>query len=159
MSEIEKSNGPDQPSKQSDSDAHESKLSAFLQETTLSAISQSRNGGLDLSRLNDAQMDKVIEIAHLNEQNSFEYHNKKTEADKEVRLAEINSGPVIFKHFSRAALAIILFITIITLCILFFKDQYFNVWLSFLTGVFGGFGLSKMVPSKQATTQNPSSNQ
>ena len=62
------------------------------------------------------------------------------------------------KRFKIVLVGVLIFVVpVITLLILFFKDNYFIPWLTFLTGMLGGFGLSKVSGTlfKEPEMKNP----
>lgn len=97
-----------------------------------------KGDGLDFNTLNDGQKDKVLEVMQTNEDHAFEYNTQKLQNDKEIKLAKINAG--IFNHrtnrYTFISISAALFI--VTVLILFFKESFFNQWITFITGLIGG---------------------
>lgn len=113
-----------------------------------------KNAGIDISVLSDAQRDKLINVMEQNENHAFEYHTKKLDNDKEIKLARIQAGTISLRTNRNALLSIIAGCIAVTLCILFFKDEYLTVWLSFITGIAGGYGIGKIPKSEPNTKDN-----
>jgi len=106
-------------------------------------MSLQKGDNIDISLLNDAQRDKLLDVMQQNENHAFEYHSKKLDNEKEIKIAKINAGTITQKTNRNALLLLIGGCFIITLCILFYNDKYLNVWLSFITGLIGGYGIGK----------------
>ncbi len=122
------------------------KIERMIERVEMMALQKGEN--IDLSVLNDTQRDKILEVMQINEMHAFQYHSKKLDGDKEVKLARIQAGTIIQKSNRDSTLLLILGTIVITLCILFFKDAYLSVWLSFITGLAGGYGISKLQKSE-----------
>lgn len=114
---------------------------------SMQAMKEAR-GPLNLNNLTAEQINKVLDNMAQNETNSFEYHIRKLEASKEIELRRIDASVINQKTIKFVLIGIIVFVLpVITLIILLCKDSFFIPWLTFLTGIMGGFGLSKIVSS------------
>lgn len=130
------------------------KVSVVMQQLELLAWQKNKSSGLNFDNLTEKQTDKLIDLAVQNENNGYNYHTKKLDRDTEVRLKIIeatSSGQRTLRIFFITGVGIVALITIL---ILFYKDQYFSSWISFMMGIGGGLGLSK-VP--QALVKPPNS--
>lgn len=111
-----------------------------------------------MSKLDKEQIDKVLDTMAKNEQNAFSFHTKRLDAIKEIELRKIDASIVNQKTLKFVLIGILIFVLpAITLLILFFKESFFIPWLTFLTGTFGGFGLSQITGSlfKTQDDKNP----
>ncbi len=109
----------------------------------------------DLASLSEKQKDKLIDSVLVNEQNHFEYSKKRLEAEERVELKRIEATTVNQKTKRYVLLGGLFFIAILSVLILIFRDEYFVSWLTFLTGILGGIGISK---SGLLSNQNVKSN-
>ncbi len=102
------------------------KVKSILQELEVLALSKSRgSSGLDLSKLNEEQTSKLLDILGKNEDNAFEFHSKRLEASKEIELKRIDSSTVNQKTIRIIVVGALIVLPIITLLIMFYNDQYF----------------------------------
>lgn len=93
-----------------------------------------------------------------NEKNAFSFHIRRLDAIKEIELRKIDAYIINQKTFKVVLIGeILIILPAITLSILFFKETYFIPWLTFLTGILGGFGLSKVTSDilNPSDTKNP----
>jgi len=134
------------------------KVQAMFQELEIMAMQKGSRSALDLSKLDKQQLDKVLETMSENEKNAFSYHSKRLDAIKEIELRRIDASVINQKTIKIVLIVVLIFVLpAITLLILFFKETYFIPWLTFLTGMLGGFGLSKVSGSlfKTQEIKNP----
>lgn len=106
-------------------------------------VHQRGKGGLDVSSLSPEQKDKLIDMLAKNEENAFAYHSKKLDVTKEITLAHISSTTVNQRTKRYISIIGVSVLAIITVIILIFKDTYFVHWLTFITGLLGGFGIGR----------------
>lgn len=134
------------------------KIQSVLQELEIMAMQKGNRNSLDISKLDKEQIDKLLDTLSENEKNAFAFHTKRIDAIKEIELKRI-SASVINQQTVKVVLigGFLVIIPAVTLLILFFKETYFIPWLTFLTGIFGGFGLSKATSHifKQQEAKNP----
>jgi hypothetical protein len=122
-----------------------SKVSEVLQELEIMAMQKGSRNFIDTSKFNSNQVDKLLDTLSENEKNAFAYHSKRIDAIKEIELKKIDASVINQKTIKIVSIGSILFIIpLITLLILFYKETYFIPWLTFLSGILGGFGLSKI---------------
>lgn len=138
-----------------------SQMHAMFQELEVMAMQRGARNSLDISKLDKEQIDRVLETMAENEKNAFAFHTKRIDAIKEIELRRIEAS-VINQRTSKIVLIgiSIVVLPLITLLILFFKESFFIPWLTFLTGIFGGFGLSKVTSNifKTPDVKNPIKN-
>jgi len=120
----------------------EGRVNSVLESLELLAIEKSKNSRFDTSSFNEKQIDKLLEILSKNEDNAFKFHKNRVDAKKELELAKINSNEVNRKTFRYIVIAVF---PILTAVILIYKDGYFTPWLTFFTGILGGFGLNNIL--------------
>ncbi len=120
-----------------------SKVGSILQELEVLALSKNRNGGLDLSNFSEQQTDKLLDILAKNEDNAFNYHSKKLDTIKEVELKRIDNSSINQKTLRWIAYGVLFAVPLITILLMFYKDEYFVPWLTFLAGLAGGTGINK----------------
>ncbi len=135
-----------------------SEVQAMFQELEIMAMQKGSRNILDFNKLDKGQIDKVLDTMAENEKNAFAFHSKRLDAIKEIELRKIDASVINQKTLKFVLIGVLIFILpAITLLILFFKDTFFIPWLTFLTGILGGFGLSKIISSvfKTQDTKNP----
>ncbi len=161
MSDIENA---ETPSEQSDDEINhlstngpKSKMKGVLEEFEMFALQRGSQSNFDISTLSETQKDKLLDILRINEKNAFDYHTKRIDAIKEIEVKKIDASIVNQKSLRILIVAVVITIPTITLLILFFKETFFIPWLTFLTGLIGGVGISKIIPSfyKQPSKDNP----
>jgi len=133
------------------------KIQRVFQELEIMALQKGSNRGLDISKLNEGQINKLLDNLSQNESNAFVYHTKRLDAIREIELAKLSASTVNQRTVRYILVAILIFIAIITGIILIWKETFFIPWLTFLTGLLGGVGLNKVTSSltKQPQTKNP----
>ncbi|WP_108866854.1 hypothetical protein [Aquimarina aquimarini] len=104
---------------------------------------KSHQSNSDLAGLNEKQKDKLIESVLINEQNHFEFSKQKLEAEERVELKRIEATTVNQRTKRYVMLGGLFFIAILSILILMLQNEYFVSWLTFLTGILGGIGVSK----------------
>ncbi len=158
MSELEQTNNDEIEKPQSPEDGEKEipamevlssnnsrKMQSVLQELQIMATQKSSRGGFDISKFDKEQVDKLLDTVSENEKNAFQFHTKRLDAIKEIELERIKASSINKRTVKFVAIGAIIFVLpIITILILFFKDAFFIPWLTFLTGILGGFGISKM---------------
>lgn len=118
--------------------------SKVLQQLEVLAMRRGLSNDLDLGSLNDKQRDKLLDIAELNEKNAYDYHKTKLEKDTELEKERINASVITQRTTRVLSIGILLFFLIIFCIVLFIRPEYFVSLLTFVTGLAGGFGLSKL---------------
>lgn len=119
-------------------------VSKVIQQLEVLAMKRGLSNEVDLGSLNDKQRDKVLDIAELNEKNAFDYHKKKLETDTELEKERISASVISQKTTRILGIGVLLFFLIIFCIVLFIRPEYFVALLTFVTGLAGGFGLSKL---------------
>jgi hypothetical protein len=138
-------------------DTPKSKVQGVLEELELFALQKGQQNSIDVNKFTDSQKDKLLEILEKNEDNAFKYHDKRLDALKEIEIKRIDASIVNQRTLKLLIIGLIIAIPAITLLILFFKETFFIPWLTFLTGLVGGVGISKIIPAiyKQPPRENP----
>lgn len=122
----------------------ENKVNSILERLELSQLTKGRkSAGFDFSSLSDQQKDRVLDLLEKNEDNAFKYHEKRLSTIEKLQSKAIESQTVNQRTIRYIAVGAILSIPILTILILFFKEDFFIPWLTFLTGLAGGAGISK----------------
>jgi hypothetical protein len=129
-----------------------SKTMMMLQEMEFMAM-QKKGDGLDFSKLTPAQTDRVLGIMEKNEDNGFAYHSKRLEQDTKIEIEKIKASVINHKTNRFTIISIIFGIILITILILCLKDNYLPMWLSFVAGIGGGFGLGKGTNKNKVDTK------
>lgn len=144
----------------SSSDIPKSKIKGVLEEFEMYALQHGNQNLLDIAKFSDAQKDKLLEILSVNEKNAFEYHSKRIEAIRDIEVKKIDASIVNQKTLRILIVSAVVLLPLITLIILFFKESYFIPWLTFLTGLMGGVGISRMISRfyQQLSDKNPIEN-
>jgi hypothetical protein len=138
-------------------DSPKSKISGVLEELELITLQKSQQSNIDVNKFNDEQKNKLLDILGQNEKNAFDYHTKRIDAIKEIEIKRIDASIINQKTLKLLIIGIIIAIPAITLLILFYKETFFIPWLTFLTGLAGGVGISKIIPAiyRQPQRDNP----
>lgn len=134
------------------------KVESVLQELEIMAMQKGSRNSLDISKLDKQQIDKLLDTLSENEKNAFAFHTKRIDAIKEIELKKIDASVINQKTLKIILIGGLLVIApLITLLILFYKEAYFIPLLTFLTGILGGFGLSKVASNvfRQPERKNP----
>ncbi|NDI99284.1 hypothetical protein GWA97_09370 [Flavobacterium sp. LaA7.5] len=132
-----------------------SKVQEMFHELEIMAMQKnSKNSSLDLQHLSKEQIDKVLETMDKNEDNAFNFHSKRLDAYKEIRLKEIDSSVISQKTTKYISIGGLAVLAIVTLVIIIFKTEFFIPWLTFLTGLAGGFGIGKGSKSSEDTAKS-----
>lgn len=131
-----------------------SKVQEIFSQLEFMALHKEGKGGLDFSKLDKEQTDKVLDTLLLNEKNAFTYHTKRLESQTEIELKRIDASIVTEKTNRYSIIFALIGIVLITLLILIFKETFFIPWLSFITGIAGGFGLGKVNFNSSSSTKN-----
>lgn len=123
-------------------------MKGVLEELEMFALQRGSQSSFDISTFNEAQKNKLLDIFSINEKNAFDYHTKRIDAIKEIEVKKIDASIIVNQKSLRILIvAVVITIPIITLLILFFKESFFIPWLTFLTGLIGGVGISKIIPA------------
>ncbi len=118
------------------------KTKMALEQLEMMIMKQSSgNNGLDVSKLSEKQTDKVIDLMHKNEDNAFSYAKEKLRVTENLNIRALDASIVDQKTMRYILVGGIGGLFVLLLLILFFKEQYFVTFLSFITGLFGGVGL------------------
>ena len=94
--------------------------------------------------LNDSQKDRLIDIMEQNEEHMVKYYMRRLEMEEKVALKKIDATTSSQRTKRIYYITGICTVLIITLLILFIRDSFFIPWLTFLTGIGSGMGLSKL---------------
>lgn len=135
----------------------ESKVSHILQDLEILALQQKSSKGFDLTQLNSEQFDKFIGLLEKNEDNALKFHTKRLDTIEKIQTKRIDATTTNQKTIRIALIISLIVVPALTVLILFYKDTFFIPWLTFLTGLAGGVGLSKAgkLITKEAPTNNP----
>lgn len=135
----------------------ESKVSHILQDLEILALQQKGSKGFDLTQLNSEQFDKFIGLLEKNEDNALKFHTKRLDTIEKIQTKRIDATTTNQKTIRIALIISLIVVPTLTVLILFYKDTFFIPWLTFLTGLAGGVGLSKAgkLITKEAPTNNP----
>ncbi len=134
------------------------KVQSVLQELEVMAMQKGSRNSLDISKLDKGQIDKLLDTLSENEKNAFAFHTQRIDAIKEIELKRIDASVINQKTIKVVLIGgLLIVVPAITLLILFYKETYFIPWLTFLTGILGGFGLSKVASNifRQPESKNP----
>ncbi|MDR3025478.1 hypothetical protein [Chryseobacterium sp.] len=124
-------------------------MESIFQELTMMAMKK-KDSGLDISNLNSAQVDKLLDAMAKNEENAFAYHTKKLDVHKDIESQKI-SASIVGERTSRFVyIGLLVLFAVLTMIIIVWQEKHFVTWLSFVTGLAGGFGAAK-IQSKPKT--------
>lgn len=122
-------------------------IQAMIQEVGFMAMQRGSRGSVDISKLDKDQMDAVLGILAENERNAHTLNMKKLDVTTQIELRRIDASVMNQKTLRISLVVALIALPIITILVLFFKEKFFIPWLTFLTGMAGGFGLSKVTNS------------
>lgn len=152
-SKISKEN--QQPDKQQDSQPNNQQVqeTVDLMESLQIMAQQQLYSGLDLQQLDKEQVDQLLRNMAQHDQQYYDLQAKRLDITQRLELERIRSKVLHKRTLRYLFIGVSLFVLpVVTLLILFYKEVYFIPWLTFLTGILGGVGLSKL----STTTQEPS---
>jgi hypothetical protein len=116
------------------------KMEQFLEQFAMFSMNKGA-GNFDFSNFSESQIDKILDIVSENENHAFKFHEKKIDSDEKINSKIISSHIVNQITLRFVALSAIFVFTAITIIFVFFKDNFLSQWMSFVTGMVGGFGL------------------
>lgn len=128
------------------------KMHGIMQQMEMMAMQRSNRNNLDISTFDKDQKDKLLNLMEKNEDNAFAYSTKRLEIQAKLNSKALDASIVDQKTLRYVLIGGGMALFVIMLLILFFKDQFFIPYLTFITGLGGGVGL-KSVFSK--LTQKP----
>lgn len=108
-----------------------------------------RANKIDPSKFSTEQTDRLLDIVDKNEDNAIKYFLDKNETKRVIKVEEIRARTIGYRSRRDMVYASILSFVIITVIILIFKEQYFAMWIAFITGLFGGAGIKTLVDSNK----------
>ena len=85
-----------------------------------------------------------------NEEHTFQYQIKKLEKESELKKQVIEASVIDQKTYRFVILGVLSIVFITTMVIIIFAREFFERWLYFLTGILGGFGISKISSSNDS---------
>lgn len=104
--------------------------------------------GIDISIFSNEQKDKLLDIVLQSEQNSSNLQKEKIAADKEISLARIKAKTVVQRTNRYIYLGTLVAVFVISLIVFLKVPDYITQWLSFVTGICGGYGIGYAAKSK-----------
>ncbi|PIQ22890.1 MAG: hypothetical protein COW65_00480 [Cytophagales bacterium CG18_big_fil_WC_8_21_14_2_50_42_9] len=120
-----------------------SKVQTLFQELEIMAMQKGSKNALDFNKLNPEQINQVLATLKENENNAFAYHTKRLDAIKEIEIKKIDASVINQKTYRYSVIGLLIAGFVIIVLILIFKENFFIPWLTFLTGILGGFGLGR----------------
>ena len=124
-----------------------------FQELTMMAMKK-KDSGLDISNLNSSQVDKLLDAMAKNEENAFAYHTKKLDVHKDIESQKISASIVGERTNRFVYLGLLALFAVLTVIIIVWQEKHFVTWLSFVTGLAGGFGAAKIQSQPKTETIN-----
>jgi len=126
------------------------RVEKVLEQLQILSMKKGRDTGFDMSKFNEGQIDKLLGILEKNEDNAYKYHTKKIDADITISSKKIDASIVDQKTFRYSLLVTLAIIAGLTAVLILYKPEFFIPWLTFLTGIVGGFGLGKLKNKKHS---------
>lgn len=121
----------------------------MLQAFEFMGLQQQVQRGLNFDGLSPEQKDKALDIASEHNKRAFDFQSQRLAAAEKIELKRMESSTINQRTFRLIVVGLIGAGLLLTLAILFFKDQFFTVWLAFITGIAGGFGIDKALKKLQ----------
>lgn len=133
------------------------KVRQILQELEMMSLQKGMGSSIDIASFDKEQKDKLLDLMGKNEDNTIKFHTDRISAFKEIELAKISSSNTNNTTFRYVLILGLVLSVVMTLSILFFKDDFFIPWLTFLTGFVGGVGVPKVLSSLKDSekSENP----
>ena len=159
MESIEQeSESPESPKPQQFAHEPESRevVEKMLESVALGLVQKTRSDGFDITNFTDTQKDTLLGIMQDNERNASDYHRHRLDTIKDIKTKQIDASIVNQKTLRYVLIIGILLLTTITLIILLMKEEYFHVWLAFITGLLGGLGISRLITTRQGKAESSS---
>lgn len=123
------------------------------------AINSTQNSNLlDLNNLDSDQKNKLLEILHSNESNSYSYHIANLKYNHELNIKKIDASIVTQKTHQYISILLIIFVFCTTILVFLYKEEFVETWIIVLTSIFGGFGMSNLINSRK-TPDTPTKNE
>ena len=132
----------------------EKKAKAMLQQIEMTMMQQRNKSSLDISALDKEQKDKLLDIMEKNENNAFEYSKKQLEVHERINVKMLEASIVDQKTLRYVLWGGGASLVIVMVLILFFKENYFVPYLTFVTGLIGGMGLKSVLPQMSKPSIN-----
>jgi hypothetical protein len=131
----------------------EYKLNKVIESLEMAAIQKTTSSGINVSDFSTEQKDRLLDIMIQNEDNAFQYNMKRLSVSENLNSKALNASIVNQKtvRFILIGGGIAVFILIIL--IIFFKPEFFNLFISFIAGVLGGFGLKSVFASLRGSSK------
>jgi hypothetical protein len=123
-------------------------IQAMFQELELIAMNKDNHGVFDTSSLDKAQLDSLIDLVKAKENNAFTFELERLKAIERIESKKIDASIFSQGTTRYILISLALIFTLITLAVLFFKNEYLATWLTFVSGLAGGFGLGKIPVGK-----------
>ena len=152
MSNINKEKNGDEESKEIAS-VPKSKVREILSELEVLSLQRGIKSSFDISKLDSEQFNRAMDLLKQNEQNAYDYHSKRLDVIKELESKRIDSSVIIQKTVRFVIITSVIILPIFTLLVLFYKENFFIPWLTFLTGFLGGAGFTKILSSYLKRTE------
>ncbi|MFY0253834.1 hypothetical protein ACDQ55_07780 [Chitinophaga sp. 30R24] len=129
------------------------KASDILEKLELLSFKKGKSTDINFSELTDSQKDRVIDVMVQNEDNMVKYHMRRLDMLEKVSLKKIDATTASQRtnriYFIVGTIALLA----TTLVILLLKESFFVPWLTFLTGLAGGFGVAKLNQKTEKATK------
>lgn len=119
-------------------------LAAMMESVQMAMLQRSNHNSLDVSKFSEKQLDSVLDTVKQNEEHTFQYQIKKLEKESELKKQVIEASVIDQKTYRFVILGVLSIVFITTMVIIIFAREFFERWLYFLTGILGGFGISKI---------------
>lgn len=126
----------------------------MLQQIEMTMMQQRNKSSLDISALDKEQKDKLLDIMEKNENNAFEYSKKQLEVHERINVKILEASIVDQKTLRYVLWGGGASLVVVMVLILFFKENYFVPYLTFVTGLIGGMGLKSVLPQMSKPSIN-----
>jgi hypothetical protein len=115
-----------------------------LEQLEMKIIQGQTKSGIDLSNFSEEQIFKLLELMSKGEENAFRFSMENLKSNERINTKLIDSSIVNQKTLRYVIVGLIFIVFVMLLLILFFKEDYFITFLSFITGLCGGAGLREL---------------
>lgn len=126
---------------------NQGKMASILNQFEMMALKTPSNAGLDISLFDKEEKGKLLEMMQESERHAFEFSKEKLASNERIATKVIDANVVNQKTIRYFLWVGGVSIFILAILILFFKDEYFTMYMAFVAGLGGGFGIKTMISS------------
>jgi predicted RND superfamily exporter protein len=161
MNDLEKNGNQDTPNPVDGIEQipeNSKKVHTMLENLEMMTLQRTSKNNLDIKVLDKEQKDKLLSIVEKNEDHAYAYSIRRLDIQEKLNTKALDASIFNQKTLRYLALGGFLVAAIILVLILFFKENYFIPYLTFITGLFGGVGLKSLFVKPSNNSSSVSEN-